>query len=278
MDSGPENYILFNGKFNGNGWIAMRRKILLGTIILCLVFLAFFTAGSVSADKITETGVTIYEGGYESESLFGLGMNEKIDVSVTVTSPTGGRVDVYILSYSEYTSDYPDGNFNPEVAKENVETTSFSFKSPDGQWYYLIIDNQDNSKANDAIPTADVTVDYDYDDPISATIEDFEEAAENAFFTGMLICVLGIVLVIVVIVVIVYVVVRAGKDKQPPPMQPYPQQYQQPYQQPPPGGYPPQPPYEQPPPEQPVQPQEQPPDQPQGQWPPQQPNQPPPQE
>jgi hypothetical protein len=257
--------------------IAMKKRILLGTAVLCLILITFLAPGMVSSDKITETDVNIYDGGYESESFFGLSLNEKIDVSVTVTSPTGGTVDVYVLSYGEYTSNYPNGNFEAEITRENVETTSFSFKNPDSQWYYLIIDNQDNSKSTDATPTGDVTVDYEYDDPMFADIEAFEDAAETAIFTGMMMCVLGIVVIIVVIVLVVYLVIRAGKDKQPPPQQ-YPQQYQQPYQQPPPGGYPAQQPYDQPPPqgEPPVQPQEQPPDQPpQAQWPPQQPNQPP---
>jgi hypothetical protein len=252
----------------------MRKKILLGSIIMCLIAVALLVPGMVSAaDTISDT-VTIYNGGYEDEMFFGLGINEKIDISVDVTSPAGASVDVYIISSTEK-YDYPSGSFTPAVAHEDVSNADFSFKSPDGQIYYLVIDNTDNSRSTDAVPTADVTVDYEYDDPISATIEDFEDAAEQAWWTGITICILGIVVVIVIIIVIVWVVVQAGKNKQPPPQQPYPQQYQQsyqqPYQQPPPGGYPPQPPPQQPP----VQPQEQPPDQPQGQWPPQQPNQPP---
>jgi hypothetical protein len=207
----------------------------------------------VSADKITKTAQVVYQDDYETEWLLGLGKNEKIDVSVTVVSPVGAKVDVYVISSSQF-SNYPNGNFNPTVAKENVASTSFSFKSPDDSTYYLVIDNEDNSRTSDAVPTGDITVDYEYDDPLAAIFEEAEDVVETAF----LICIAGIVIIVVVIIVIIVVVIKvASKGKQPPvqPQQPYPQQqYQQPYQQPPPGSYPPpQQPVEQPPPDQPQQ-------------------------
>jgi flagellar basal body-associated protein FliL len=255
MDSGPENYISFNRKFHGKGWIAMRRKILLGTIVMCLIFAALLAPQAAAADKITKTGEIIYEDSYESDWLLGLGKGEKIEVSLDVVSPTGATVDVYILSSSQY-SNYPSGSFSPTVAHEDVSTADFTFKSPDDQSYYLVIDNEDNSRAADAVPTGDVTVNYEYDDPLSIILSDLEDTAEDAFWTGMMICVIGIVLVIVIIVVIVVLVVKSGKSKQPPPQQqyqqpPYDQQGAypppgQPYQ-PPPGDQPPAQPPQQPP-------------------------------
>jgi hypothetical protein len=266
----------------------MRRKIILGSIILCLIGAALLMPGMVSAaDTISDTA-TIYNGGYEDEMLFGLGTNERIDISVDVTSPAGASVDVYIIASTEK-YDYPSESFTPVVAHEGVSNADFSFKSPDSQTYYLVIDNTDNSRSSDAVPTGDVTVNYEYDDPLSAIIESFENTAEAAFWTGTLICATVVIAIVVVIVLIVWLIVRAGKSS-PPPQQPYPpQQYpQQPYPQQP---YPQQqyapPPGEQPP----VEPQEQPPEQPpgdqgyyppppnqEGAWPPQQPNQPPPEE
>jgi flagellar basal body-associated protein FliL len=274
-------------RFDAQGLIAMRKKILLGIIVMCLFGAAMLVPGMVSAqttidDTISDT-VTIYQNGNEQEWLLGLSQNEKIDIYVEVTSPAGASVDVYILSSTER-MDYPDESFTPTVAHEDVTVADFSFKQPDSQSYYLIIDNEDNSRTTDAVPKGDVTVEYEYDNPLAV----ISEAVEEAIWTGFMICIIGIVLVIVVIVVIVVLVVRSGKSKQPPPQQ-YPPQQQYPQQ----GAYPPQQqPYAPPPGEQPpMQPQEQPPQQPpgdqayyppppnqQGAWPPQQPNQPPPEE
>jgi hypothetical protein len=257
----------------------MRRKILLATIILCLIGAALIVPGMVSADKITRTAEVVYEDSYESVWLLGIAKGEKIDVTVDVTSPVDGKVDVYILSQAQK-DNYPSGSFNPTVAHEDVSSADFTFKSPDSQTYYLIIDNEDNSQSTDAVPTGDVTVDYEYDDPLSVILGDLSDTAEDAFWTGFMICVLGIVIVIVVIIVIVVLILKSGKSKQPPPQQ-YPPQQQYPQQ----GGYPPQgQPYQPPPGDQlPMQPNEQPPGQQegyypppqnQGQW-PQQPGQPP---
>jgi flagellar basal body-associated protein FliL len=267
-------------RFDAIGLIAMRRKILLGIIIMCLIGTALLVPGMVSAQDTISDTVTIFENDNEQEWLLGLGQNEKIDIYVQVTSPAGASVDVYILSSTER-SDYPDGSFTPTVAHEDVSVADFSFKQPDSQSYYLVIDNEDNSRSTDAVPTGDVTVNYEYDDPFAAILEDLEDTAEAAIWTGFMICIIGIVLVIVVIVVIVVLVVRSGKSKQqPPPQQPYPPQGSYPPQQqpygPPPGEQPPQgQPPQQPPGDQAYYP---PPPNQQGAYPPQQPNQPPPEE
>jgi hypothetical protein len=151
------------------------------------------------------------------------------------------------MSSDEYYSNYPNGDFYPVEAKERVSETTFKFKTPDDQFYYLVIDNEDNSRSNDAIPTGTVTVDYEYDNAIADDLED-------AWNTAMLMCIIGVVVAVVVVIIIIVVIVMLikGKDKPPqyPPQQPYQQQpgYQQ-YQQPP--GYPPQQPPYQPPPQQP---------------------------
>jgi hypothetical protein len=260
----------------------MRRKALLGILVFCIVTLGLFSAGTVSADQITKSGEVLYDGDYDYVWLWGLSKDEKITVDVSVVSPAGAKIDVYILSQTEFNSYQSGESFTPKVTHEDISSASFKFKSPDSQVYYLVIDNMDNARSTDAVPTGEVTLDYEYTDPLTAAIEAFEEAGETAF----MICIMGIVIIVVVIIVIVVVVIKvAGKGKQPPaqPQQPYPQQ---PYQQPPPGGYPQQP-YDQPPPQQPgdqppQQPVEQPPDQqayypPQGQ-PPNQGQQPPPEE
>lgn len=224
-------------------------------VILCLMCTTVLFTTVVSADKIKETNEVISSGSYKSVMLLGLTEGEEIEVSVEVVSPTGGLVDVYILPSSDYFN-YPDDPFSPELSREGVTTTTFTFKTPDTSGYYLIIDNVDNYRTTDTVPTGSITVDYEYDDPL----EEWTKAAEAIALT----CILGIVAIVVIIVVIIVVVVLLLAKKEKPPQYPpqYPQQPQTQY----PGyqQYPqyPQQPY-QPPPQQP--PQQPPPGQPPGQ-------------
>ncbi len=215
------------------------RKLII--VILCLMWVALITTTVVSADKRTKEDVLISEGDYVDESLLFLDTNDRIDVSVTVNSPSGGLVDVYILSSSDW-FDYPDDPFSPEISREGVTTTSFTFTVPEIGSYYLIIDNVDNSRTSDTVPTDSVTVDYEYDDP------SFEKI-EEAFWTAAWFCIAGVIAVVVIIVVIIVVVVFLLTKKEKPPQYPpqylqppqtqypgyqqYPQQPQQPYQPPP---------------------------------------------
>lgn len=230
----------------------MRKTRILIALILCLMFAAVFSPAPASAqEKITYTNVLIYENDYEYHSLWALNQDEEIDVSVDVTSPSGGLIDVYILSSSHYSS-YPDGVFTPTIEKEGVSSTDFTFKAPDDATYYLIIDNEDNSRSTDAVPVGDVTVSYEYDDPIYASIQDIEEAAEAFAFGCLMIVVIAVIIIVVIIVVVIFLIVRKPKEPAAQAPAPYPQQppYQQPQQpyQPPPGQ---QPPYQPPPGQQP---------------------------
>ncbi len=216
-------------------------------VILCLLFISLLTVSVVSADKIERTNVVIAEDSYDSVWLLGLTEGEEIEVSVEVVSPTGALIDVYIIPSADI-YDYPDDPFAPEITREGVSTTTFTFTTPDAGSYYLVIDNVDNSRASDTEPTGSVTVNYEYDDPL----EEWQEAAEALAWTCIAIIVVGVIIVIVIIVVIVMVLTKKEKPPQQPqyppqqpPYQQYPQQPQQPYQPPP--QYPPQQPPQQPP-------------------------------
>ncbi|UCG69314.1 MAG: hypothetical protein JSV09_16305 [Thermoplasmata archaeon] len=238
----------------------MTKKTLLGILAIFTVFIGLIAAGTISAEKITNPDEVIYEDDYEYVLLWALEKDENIEVDVSVDSPAGAKIDVYIISDTEFSDYQTDGVFIPEIQHEDVSSASFKFKNPDGGTYYLVIDNKDNSRTSDAVPTGDVTVDYEYDDPFFATIEDLEEAAGFVAFTCIAAIVLGVVIIIMIIVVIIFLVTKKEK----PPQQPAP--YQQPPQAPYPGYQqpPPQQPYQQPP-QQPIQeppgqpPQEQPP-------------------
>ena len=248
----------------------MRNMKLYIIAMLCLMCIVMAIIPAVSAGKVEETDVVIYEDYYEDEWLFALSKDDEIDISVTVKSPPGAMVDVYVMDYNNRYMDYPDSPFSALESHEGVSSVDFKFKAPSSDTYYLVIDNTDNSRSSDAVPTGDVTVDYEYEELIS-------EKIEGAFWTAWWFCVAGIVIIVVIIVVIILVVVLGSKKEAPPQ---YPQQYpQQPYGQPPYGQppYPQQPPYQppsQPPAQPPGQPPSQPPAEPPSQTPEQSPSEP----
>lgn len=223
----------------------MGRMRIITAIIMCMMCAALLTPVFASAqdDKISFNGIVIYEGGHQRESLFLFSSGEKMDVSVDVVSPSGSQVDVYILSNTEYDKFDSGSPFTAAFERERVSSTDFTFTFPDSQNYYLVIDNSNNAHPDDAEPTGDVTINYEYDNPLSEIIEE----AETLAWMCVALVIIGIIIVIVIIVVVIVMVTK--KDKSPPPQPPMPYPPQQPYQ-PPPG----QQPYQPPPGQQPYQP------------------------
>jgi hypothetical protein len=214
-----------------------------GTLFFFLVIASVLSLSSVMAQDNTQlTNVVILENDFESDIWTLTREGDEVDVSVDVTSPSGGRVDVYVISQNQFNG-YPESSFTPALAREGITHTDFTFTVPDNQRYYIVIDNMDNSRASDTVPLGNVTVDYEYSNPLL-------EEAEDAFMTGVMYCVAGVVIIVAIIVIIVVIILVSGNKSPPPvppapypPMQPYPQQpYQQPYQPPPPGVPPPYPP------------------------------------
>ena len=56
------------------------------------------------------------------------------------------------------------GSFRPSVSKERTLHTKFTFENPDDNTWYLVIDNMDNPRSDDATPTG--MVNYEYTAPI----------------------------------------------------------------------------------------------------------------
>jgi hypothetical protein len=120
---------------------------------------------------------------------------DRIDVEVTVSS--GGSVDVYIMSKRQYVN-YDNGeDFKPKVAKEKVEHTTFTFENPDGGDYYLVIDNKDNNRKSDAVPTDNVF--YNYTSPIE---ERHNEVVRNRMYMWGAIAA-GIIIAFTIIAIII---------------------------------------------------------------------------
>ena len=195
----------------------MKRVWLIATLVIILLLgLSVVAAG----DTTEKTDVSIDPEDDETVSLFLANKGEKVDVKVTSDIP----VNVYIIASGDYS--YIDDDYSK--AKKTVEgttSTSFTYKIPDDQSYYLIIYNPSNSTT--------ATVDYSYTDFL-------EKRAEEAVgFLGMAIgiCIAIVIAVIVVIVLIIYFLIRSSSRKKQQQYPGYPPQ--QGYQQPPPG-YPPQ--------------------------------------
>jgi len=110
----------------------MKKTRLIIALVLCLMFAAVFYSGSVLGQEKTKlTNVVIAEDDDETVSWILIDEGDKIEVSVDVTSPSGGLVDVYIISYNTTVIKFnleigfclyscTSGFNNPTVAKEYI--------------------------------------------------------------------------------------------------------------------------------------------------------------
>lgn len=126
---------------------------------------------------------------------------DRIDVEVTITS--GGPVDVYIISEGQYKIYEEGGDFKSKISRERVNHTEFVFENPDSGTYFLVIDNIDNSRKNDAVPYDDVT--YTYTAPIE---ERHHKVIMRNIWIGGIVAAL-----IVVIVFVVWLIIFKNKNR-----------------------------------------------------------------
>jgi len=193
-------------------------------IIIPILFLAMASAPADAAAN--KKGGTIDYG--DSENILVGTWTTSNDLHFTVKS--NKTIDVYVLTSSDFFN-YPSGSFTPVEAVEKTTSADFKIKSDPSESYYLIIDNTDNSRSTDAIPTGSAAY--------NATYPNFLDTAGHTVDNIVSTCILGaiavVVIIIVVIIVIVYFVVLRKKPQPPVAQSPYtaaPVQYQQPvYQQ-----------------------------------------------
>ncbi len=143
----------------------MKNRLSFTIVILYLMVAALFISPFINADKIEKSNIEITEDNYVSEMLIGLDPGEEIWIDVSVKSPSDAPVDVYILTTNEYDWYRWNGSFTPTVSYENFTLIYFKFTGPGDHNYFLVIDNKDNSRSADAIPSGTIMVDYNYDDP-----------------------------------------------------------------------------------------------------------------
>ena len=90
---------------------------------------------------------------------------QKYDIyTANVVVEEGGPVDVYLMTMSEYKKMEANESFKAVVAKEGITETKFSYENPENdQKYILVVDNSDNGRSGDTIPTGYVHFDAEVD-------------------------------------------------------------------------------------------------------------------
>jgi hypothetical protein len=122
---------------------------------------------------------------------------EKYDVyKVEVTVTSGGPIDVYLVTHSEFSKFEENRSFKAVVKKEGITETRFEYENPEkDERYILIIDNSDNGRSDDTLPTSSIY--YELDTSIEERNQ--EITIRNIFIIAGIIAVAIIFLVIVVI-------------------------------------------------------------------------------
>jgi hypothetical protein len=206
----------------------MYKKLLLIIIFSCLFLILFI--GNSQAYSTDKMDVKIDPGDYVSDQFWISSKGDEIDVSVDSNIP----INVYIVTSDNYNRPSKSDIEKAKYADYNETYTEFTYRIPDDQTYFLVIENPNTSIA---------TVDYEYTENYD---EDIDSAASA--FCGMAICLIIIIVIIFIFIFIFYYATRNRRMPPPyyPPQQPY-YPYPQypsypPPQQPPQYYYPPRPP------------------------------------
>ena len=105
-------------------------------------------------------------------------------------------IDLYIVTKAEYEKYRNNQQFDPVLAIEGFLNYESIWKKPDDQDYIFIIDNRDNKRTNDTIPSGNVTCNIEY---WNKTLQDEREFFNALGEVILVICSAGIVLVIIVV-------------------------------------------------------------------------------
>ncbi len=81
------------------------------------------------------------------------------NVHIIVRSLNNTPLDIYIMTNYEFLENYRFGHFFEYVlAFENETSLNFRWTVPGTEIYALVVDNEDNARKNDTIPTGDALV------------------------------------------------------------------------------------------------------------------------
>jgi hypothetical protein len=168
------------------------------SIFILLISLGVVFAPAITADS-QHNDVYLEK---DDNKMYWLWSDSGDDVEINFSLDLGGNVDVYIMTSDEYWDRYVnDTDFHPAMSWVNVRAVKETWEQPDDQAYRIVIDNWDNAKNNDTVPTGDVQYDLFYDDKLDEKIDEILGMAGMALAGCCL-------LIIIVIVVVIWLIVR----------------------------------------------------------------------
>ena len=215
----------------------MYRKYLfvIGTISLLLLTCAVsFSCTAANTTEFSYTAI-IPQGGYHKSQELEMDEGDKVIVEAKVNR--GGSVDLYLMTYTQFTVSYGEDRYNTEKtisylkADENINTGKASFKVPDrddqSSFYdlyeyfeslFVIIDNRNSSLTlNDANSVGPVEV------TVKVKIEHDDIPIFDPFTIG---CIIMVVVILVIIIIIIIVMLRSSRKKEAQRFKGFPYQYQ----------------------------------------------------
>ncbi len=146
-----------------------------------------------SAYKDTET---LGSGGYKEYDITGLSdSSEYLDFEVEVQGDN--EIDIYILNNTEYSKYVNDDYFEPVKLYERTLDRNFTWAQRDPGAHYLVIDNQDNARRDDAHPSGTLTYMMQYN------VEDYKDGDRGLLYMYMfLIACFAIIFIVIVLVLV----------------------------------------------------------------------------
>ncbi len=175
-----------------SGWYPINRSIRIEIIVALVIVCGgpFITTvlPAVQADSQEYDNETVWKDSYDSYYIYQRG-EEIFKIHFKVKE--GDDVDIYLMVPYEFESYKKGENFSTLFMKENVRKVSNWVENDlDGHEdspCYLVIDNKDNARENDAVPSDSVTYELEYMNVDENEITDQEIILICGFMAGFLI-------------------------------------------------------------------------------------------
>jgi hypothetical protein len=151
---------------------------------------------TVKAPTDNELEIGEYEA-YEVASPNSLDNYRKYDIyNVKITVTSGGPIDVYLVVLDEFEKMEDNKSFKAVVTKEGITNTKFEYENPEkDERYLLIVDNSDNGRGGDTLPTSYVY--YEIETSIDERHQDV--TIRNIFIYAAII---GLAIIVIAIVAV----------------------------------------------------------------------------
>ncbi len=164
---------------------------------------------AAAAPALISDAISVPAGSYYREDIFPPSDGSPFQVSAVAINGSG-PFDLYIVHSLDFLGAYPNGSFAPLATWENVTVVSVAFAFPSRiDNFSLIIDNLDNSRPSDALPSGMVHVNLTRTPPLKASAE-----AQAALAAGTTVCAATLAVATVVVAVYIKRRKRAETDEE----------------------------------------------------------------